>query len=687
MNLTVATIAIVTLIVIIFALSSSIPSIQSGISNLGKPSKPQCNDKIDNDRDGLIDYPSDPGCGSRTDQSELNPNVECDDGKDNDGDGIIDMLDSGCTSPTDNDETNCGDKVDQVCPSGCTAGSDADCCINDGKYWLQTPWGYGCYNSNYNPGCSPGQACSSTKDNCCPNWCAPGSDYDCCINDGKCWSNNSCNNCPVIVKKIPPCNSYGDVNGDRYITADDSTLISNYISGSINFTSNQKIMADVNRDGKITNDDISLINKLLSGEISVFFPICAQPNLLKGWNSFSSILKEGISLDEMELYCNPEVIYRWDTNSNQYIMEKNRIEAGVGYYIAQLNGCTLLNIPGNPYTLMPMNLSAGKWYFIGSQYDIVKVADIAGSCPMNYLTVQTRNYSTSEYVNVDKIEPWKSYWIKSDVDCTFGLEPSINFSIPLSNFTILPVVGKTVYSSASSTDYNAISGLRGLEITTYLSNFIFPNSKWLSEGESITVGDLKLELNASYSGSKAKIYIRDKNGTIVWSGMASSFTSSVMYGNDTYKFNVLESFPPTSSLLKGGARIVFVKNGMTSYNKIYVFYYNGYEIAAYDDYLTSRIVSLGTNYAKVNIDTKSTNVIISPTAGIILYNSTSLTYNVTPGLFGLLISSNLDNSIEIDGTTTSNAYYLFNDGHEFLGYYDKTTSRIVRIDADKIVVS
>jgi hypothetical protein len=160
----------------------------------------------------------------------------------------------------------------------------------------------------------------------------------------------------------------------------------------------------------------------LSGEISVFFPFCAQPNLLKGWNSFSSILKEGISLDEMNLYCNPAAIYRWDANSNQYIMEKNRIEAGVGYYIAQVNGCTLLNIPGNPYTLVPMNLSAGKYYFIGSQYNIVNVADIAGNCPLDNLTFQTRNYSSSDYVKVDKIEPWKSYWIKSDVDCTFGLE-------------------------------------------------------------------------------------------------------------------------------------------------------------------------------------------------------------------------------------------------------------------------
>jgi hypothetical protein len=29
--------------------------------------------------------------------------------------------------------------------------------------------------------------CSLTKDNTCPQWCAPGSDYDCCIRAGRNW--------------------------------------------------------------------------------------------------------------------------------------------------------------------------------------------------------------------------------------------------------------------------------------------------------------------------------------------------------------------------------------------------------------------------------------------------------------------------------------------------------------------
>jgi|GEM_PF-6615718 len=89
----------------------------------------------------------------------------------------------------------CSEYIDGYCPSGCSAGSDADCCLNAGKYWLKTPSGYGCYDSNYNPGCIAGQACGVTTDGCCPNWCSAGSDADCCTQSGKCWSGNACDTC------------------------------------------------------------------------------------------------------------------------------------------------------------------------------------------------------------------------------------------------------------------------------------------------------------------------------------------------------------------------------------------------------------------------------------------------------------------------------------------------------------
>ncbi len=101
-----------------------LPSVISAKPSRAPRVKPACNDKIDNDGDGLVDM-NDPGCSSRRDTSELNPNIECDDGIDNDGDGAVDYNDGGCSSPTDNDESNCGDGV---CEGGETSGNcPADC--------------------------------------------------------------------------------------------------------------------------------------------------------------------------------------------------------------------------------------------------------------------------------------------------------------------------------------------------------------------------------------------------------------------------------------------------------------------------------------------------------------------------------------------------------------------------------
>ncbi len=53
----------------------------------------ECNDGIDNDGDGKIDFPADPECKSLDDDSEA---PECSNNKDDDGDGKIDRSDPGC---------------------------------------------------------------------------------------------------------------------------------------------------------------------------------------------------------------------------------------------------------------------------------------------------------------------------------------------------------------------------------------------------------------------------------------------------------------------------------------------------------------------------------------------------------------------------------------------------------------
>jgi hypothetical protein len=73
-----------------------------------EPPSYQCSDGADNDGDGLVDYPEDPGCSSTSDNDEYNAppqSYQCSDGVDNDGDGLIDYPeDPGCLSTSDNDE-------------------------------------------------------------------------------------------------------------------------------------------------------------------------------------------------------------------------------------------------------------------------------------------------------------------------------------------------------------------------------------------------------------------------------------------------------------------------------------------------------------------------------------------------------------------------------------------------------
>jgi hypothetical protein len=63
--------------------------------------QPDCNDGLDDDGDGLTDYPDDPGCTDAFDVDERGASFECDNGLDDDGDGLIDFPDDdGCLHPT-----------------------------------------------------------------------------------------------------------------------------------------------------------------------------------------------------------------------------------------------------------------------------------------------------------------------------------------------------------------------------------------------------------------------------------------------------------------------------------------------------------------------------------------------------------------------------------------------------------
>jgi uncharacterized repeat protein (TIGR03806 family) len=78
---------------------------------IGDACESVCNDGLDNDGDGLRDYPADPGCASRASATER---PTCDDGVDNDADGRIDSPhDLGCIAPSDHTEgASCSDGLD-----------------------------------------------------------------------------------------------------------------------------------------------------------------------------------------------------------------------------------------------------------------------------------------------------------------------------------------------------------------------------------------------------------------------------------------------------------------------------------------------------------------------------------------------------------------------------------------------
>ncbi|HLE97654.1 MAG TPA: S8 family serine peptidase [Candidatus Thermoplasmatota archaeon] len=82
----------------------------AGAVGAAPPPPAACADGADNDGDGLVDYPADPGCSSASDTDEFNappPPAACADGADNDGDGLVDYpADPGCSSATDTDETD-----------------------------------------------------------------------------------------------------------------------------------------------------------------------------------------------------------------------------------------------------------------------------------------------------------------------------------------------------------------------------------------------------------------------------------------------------------------------------------------------------------------------------------------------------------------------------------------------------
>lgn len=83
---------------------------------------------------------------------------------------------------------------------------------------------------------------------------------------------------PAMAKPIrrrPPCGSYGDVDGDGWVTQRDAILVADYIVGKVELTEEQLGRADVDGDGVITSVDAMFIGQYVSG-LRDSFPICEE---------------------------------------------------------------------------------------------------------------------------------------------------------------------------------------------------------------------------------------------------------------------------------------------------------------------------------------------------------------------------------------------------------------------------
>jgi hypothetical protein len=167
---------------------------------------PQCSDGIDNDGDGRIDWPYDPGCSSAYDNNEADhpqPLPECADGKDNDGNGTTDFpADPGCFAAADPHERSSILNPEYACSDGLD---------NDGDGLIDWPADPGCSDPNDIDEAGPAVCfyCQKASENL-PGQCDLSASY--CkarsgnaVAGGACTTRADCRGAPCISGRCAPC--------------------------------------------------------------------------------------------------------------------------------------------------------------------------------------------------------------------------------------------------------------------------------------------------------------------------------------------------------------------------------------------------------------------------------------------------------------------------------------------------
>ncbi len=240
--------------------------------------KPQCDDGIDNDGDGKIDFPNDPGCTDKNDDDETDDPVnlpQCNDGVDNDGDGKTDFPnDPGCTDKNDDNETD-----DPVDLPQCNDGVDND---GDGKADFPN-----------DPGCTDKNDDNETDDPVDLPQCNDGVDNDGdekidFPNDPGCTDNNDDDETDVENPPVPSVPFPFTNIKFKSVTVEDTALAGNLMIVNVNIFNNGKtdledveIQATIYEEGIFgSTSDFSLLkNKGVSKMVSAPIPKEVQP----GW--------------------------------------------------------------------------------------------------------------------------------------------------------------------------------------------------------------------------------------------------------------------------------------------------------------------------------------------------------------------------------------------------------------------
>ncbi len=264
--------------------------------------------------------------------------------------------------------------------------------------------------------------------------------------------------------------------------------------------------------------------------------------------------------------------------------------------------------------------------------------------------------------------------------------------------------------------------------------------KTLSDGESITVGDLTFKVVQSFSSTTAKIEVTDASGNVVKSGINTGSTESVSFGGSTYNYRVLSS-GATASGVAGYAQLLAGKGDIektfdgsdqatvTEFGsnwKISGSFANGaagritggdfikavYEPASLTDatrfHLGGSTFTGLNNYFELRYDgyypSKFAQLTIAPVTGVTVYNDTIATgYSTTTqggasGLNGIKISTDVAGTITNGSSGYDEAYILFNasgttagfitpqtagsaSSMYWLAFKDKSTGRVVSADA------